>query len=975
MRTIILLLLLIFMGNFCKAQNTIGLPLILNYSKTDFHAGAQTWGIAQDNKGRMYFANNEGLISFDGSYWKTFPLPNRTILRSIAINEDIIYAGGQGEIGYFSPDSQGLLGYHSLLDLLPKNQLKFADIWDIDILGNAIFFRATDRIFQLSNNHIQVFFPKSEWQFITVINNRVIAQDKKNGLLYYNNKEWVPFANNPLLANIIVTGIIPTNKDSLMVTTLHNQVFLIRRDSIIEGKASILNNIPPTSIYKTCVLNKTEWVAGTSSAGCLIMNLKGEIVQQISRTEGLQNNNVLCVFLDNDKNLWAGLNNGISLIGYNSAVKYIRPGYSNELAGFSSRIFNNQLYIGTSDGAYQVPISDENKDLSFSKGVFSLIKNSNGQVWNIEEVNQHMMMGHNAGTFQINGTQAYPISSDASWLFLPLSPVLPSNNVLTGTYTGLKLLEFQHNGFVDKGNLHGTYESFRFLAMENDNAIWASHPYRGVYRLELQEEKKQYNAELFTEKDGLPSLLNNFVFKIKNRIVFATEKGAYEYNATLKKFKPADFLTAIFGQTPLRYLNEDKDGNIWFCSGKRMGVVQYQDKPGKPDFFITYFPELTGQILSGFENVYPYNSQNIFIGSEKGVIHLNLKKYLETKLAPAVLLGTVKAIGKTDSVVYGGYNSFKDKGNPDSTNHPLLQLPKTYNAFHFEYGSPHYGLQHNVEYSYQLVGYDPGWSNWTEKTEKDYTNLSDGKYSFLVKAHDNLGNESAPVVFSFIINPPIYKTAWAYMLYFLIFLLMIYLIKKWQDNNLEQQKIKYEEKQKQIIALHNLEMEKTEKEIIKLQNEKLANEVLLKKKELAESSMHLVEREDALARVKEELQKLYKKTDNNQDIKVALQLLQGIEKNNANWEQFALHFNEISNDFLKKLKTKYPALTNSDLKVCAYLQLNLSSKEIAQLMNISVRGVEMNRYRVRKKMEIPQELSLNQFLNAIANDEAGKKAE
>jgi DNA-binding NarL/FixJ family response regulator len=129
--------------------------------------------------------------------------------------------------------------------------------------------------------------------------------------------------------------------------------------------------------------------------------------------------------------------------------------------------------------------------------------------------------------------------------------------------------------------------------------------------------------------------------------------------------------------------------------------------------------------------------------------------------------------------------------------------------------------------------------------------------------------------------------------------------------------------------------------------------------------MHLVEREDALNRVKDELQKLYKTTGNNHDVKTALQLLNGVEKNNSNWEQFASHFNEISNDFLKKLKAGYPMLTNSDLKVCAYLQLNLSSKEIAQLMNISVRGVEMSRYRIRKKLGLPQEQPLHEFLNGV----------
>jgi DNA-binding CsgD family transcriptional regulator len=68
---------------------------------------------------------------------------------------------------------------------------------------------------------------------------------------------------------------------------------------------------------------------------------------------------------------------------------------------------------------------------------------------------------------------------------------------------------------------------------------------------------------------------------------------------------------------------------------------------------------------------------------------------------------------------------------------------------------------------------------------------------------------------------------------------------------------------------------------------------------------------------------------------------------------------------LKKLKVKFPNLTNADLKVCAYLQLNLSTKEIAQLMNISVRGVDISRYRLRKKFQLSREQTLNDFLNNV----------
>ncbi|MBS1668408.1 MAG: transcriptional regulator [Bacteroidetes bacterium] len=966
MRQIYFFFILFFMGNIAWAQNTIALPLIINYSKSDYHAGAQTWSIAQDKNGLMYFANNEGLISFDGSFWKVYPLPNRTILRSIAIENDRIYAGGQGEMGYFAPDSHGFLKYSSLVDLLPKSQNKFADIWDIEILGGSVFFRATDRIFELNNNKIEIYYPKSEWQFLTKVGGRLIAQDKKFGLLEYKNHEWLPLRNNQILDNHIVSGITSFNKDKLLVTTIDRGFFLLNKDSLSISNIHADLKGHNTAIFKTLMVNSNELAVATTSEGCTIINLDGTIKQNISRSEGLQNNNVLCVFMDKDSNLWVGLSNGISMIAYNAAIKYIMPDKVNEAAGFSSRILNNHLYIGTSDGGYFTTFSTDQGDIGFSKGNFQPIGNSDGQVWRLDEVNQHLLMAHNSGTYEIENDKATQLSSDASWLFLPISTVQPSRYVLAGTYKGLKLLEYTGNRFVDDGNLYGTYESFRFLVTDNNGSIWSSHPYRGIYKIELSADKKKYSSKLFTDKDGLPSSLNNHVFKIKNRVVFATEKGAYEFDDASKKFIPSAFLWPIFGNIELRYLTEDADGNIWFCSGKKIGVVHFTTLSSNKNFQLTYFPELTGQILSGFENIYPYNSENIFIGSEKGIIHLNYKKYASTKTTLSTIIGNVRTVGNIDSAVFGGYmEKTEGEGQTEHAQNQVLHLPSSFSAYHFEFSSPNYSIQKSITYSYKLEGFDNDWSSWAPKTEKDYTNLGDGNYTFWVKSRDNLGNESAAVSYQFVIAPPFYKTIWAYLFYFFVLVTLIYFLKKWQDHRLKIQQLEYEEKQKQIIALHNLEIEKSEKEIIKLQNEKLASEILLKKKELADTSMHLIEREDALARVKEELQKLYKKTGNNHDVKIALQLMNGIEKNSSNWDQFAAHFNEISNDFLKKMKSRFPNLTNADLKVCAYLQLNLSSKEIAQLMNISVRGVEMSRYRIRKKIQIPPEQGLNEFLNAI----------
>ncbi len=963
-----LYLLFFFFAKIVIGQNTIGLPQVLNFGINDFHAGAQTWDIKQDKNGRMYFANNEGLLTYDGKYWKLYPQPNKTILRSIALDEkNRIYAGGQDEIGFFAANKNGVLEYSSLKKLIPASYNKFNDVWDVEILNGAVFFRTADKIFEYKNEAILTYPATSVWQFMKMTGGKLFALDKQNGLFQFINNIWQPlFKENPF-AKIEITGIITNADGSLTISSLQNGLFSLSNGMLIKKTTTIDPVLMTGQIYALDQINENEFAIGTTSNGCIVMNNAGEVVQRMGMQEGIKNNNVLSVFLDNEKNIWAGLDNGISYIAYNAPIKYIKPSSNNEVSGYAAKIFNNALYIATSDGAYVSPLSLSKNDYSFSKGNFTQIQNSGGQVWRLDEVNEHLLMGHHNGAFVIQNNIATQLSDDHGiWLFQPTSLVSPAKNILAGSYAGLSMYEFANNKFSNNYNLKGLFESLRFLTIDNNNDIWASHPYRGVYKISLSADNKSFTAELFTEKNGLPSSLRNYVFKIKSRIVFATEKGLYEYDATAKKFIPSPLLHKAFGGIGIQYLNEDAEGNIWFCTGKKIGVAKYID--AEKIYTLNYFPELTGKVLAGFENVYAYNKQNVFIASNNGIIHINYEKYKTSKPKLTVLLTQVNAFGNQDSLIFGGFFQHGNDTAYQQNKNLIQQFPSSNNSFHFEFSTPSFATKNNIEYSYQLKGYENKWDAWTTKTEKDYTNLPSGKYTFNVKAKNNTGGESETVSYSFEIKPAWYNTVWAYLLYALLFIVGVFYYSKWQRNKFTKQQIKFEEEQKQLKYIHQLELQKSEKEIIELQNEKLLNEVIYKNKELADASMHLVERGDALVKVKDELQQLYKKTGGNHDVKKAIQLVSDIEKNNSNWEQFSIHFDEVNNGFLNKLKLRFPALTNTDLKVCAYLQLKLSSKEIAQLMNISVRGVEISRYRLRKKLQLTTELSLNDFLNEMTKD-------
>jgi ligand-binding sensor domain-containing protein len=950
------------LASVVMGQTPIGLPAIKNYKNSDYRAATEIWDIHQDKNGILYFANNEGLMSFNGNYWKIYPLPNKAAIKSLAIDDSgRIYVGGQDEIGYFSPGQNGILSYHSLKELLPAIARQFADIWNIIVLKEEVFFRTNESIFQLKNNKIRTFDCAGGWRLMTRADSRIFAEDKLNGLLVFKDGQWQEPCGKRPTADLHITAVMDYKKDTLLVITLKNGLYLLYGSTLAKKSAPIDKLLSHDLVTGAQQTSKGRYALRTNSSGVFITDTTGKLIQRFSNIEGLQNNNILTVFPDHDKNLWLGLENGVAFIDYNTSVKHIYPVSGNQLKSNAVKIFDQKLFIGTSNGLYSVPLDLSQKDFSSENGVFTEVANTKGQVWSLAEINHELLLGHQDGAFVIRKNNAIPLlTRHGVWGFKIISP----QEIIAGTYTGLERITYENGNFKAEGKFNDQYESLNVLAIDNSPAIWASHPYRGVFRTPIPANRKMISHHThYTQKDGLPSDLNNEAYFIKNKMVVATGRGIYEYNAGSGTFRPSPYYKQIFHENSVEYLTEDRDGNTWFVSNQRAGVIDYSKPSATEPFSVIYFPELTGQTVRGAAYIYPYDRENVFIGSNNGIFHLNYNNYIKSDTSLKVLLSAVKAISERDSLIFGGYNCTQ----------PVPSFPKHLNSFHFEYSAPVYAQKDNVGFTYKLVGFDEEWSEWSAKTEKDYTNLPYGTYTFMVRASNNLGNTSSPVSYTFTVRPAWYQTTWAYLMYVLMAACLLYYIYGRQQKRFALQQKKYEEEQERLNYLYSLELDRKEKGIIALQNEKLEGELQFKNKELATVTMHLVERSGILLNIKQELMAVVKKLnlpDGTREFRNIFKMMNDSEKKDDDWNRFAIHFDQVHNNFLSTLKTKFSQLSPTDLKLCAYLRLNLSSKEIAQLLNISLKGVEVSRYRLRKKLNLPAEINLYDFLIEATSQES-----
>lgn len=969
---VLLFLIFAFFGlPTCISQNITGIPNIINFSKYSYNAGTQNRSIIQDNNGFIYFANNEGLLRFDGTFWKLYPFPNKLIVRCIAIAKDnMIYAAGQNDFGYFSPDKNGILKFTSLKNLLSEADASFNYVWDVVSFADYIFFRSRDKLFQYNHNSVKVYQNDNRWLYLGTHQNHLIAEDGKNQLLKFTGTEWKPFLKTATPPeNFLITSIIHFGKDSSLITTRKGKAYILANDIISDFKFEA-NDLSGKLLLCATAVSEDLIAIGTDLGGCYFVNKKGQVIQNISRKDGLQNNTVISVFLDKRKNLWLGLDNGIDLIATNNGIKEIYPEKLNEGFGYSSIIYNDQLYIGTSYGLFKAPLSAARKE-TYINNLFTFVPNTAASVWNLTDIDGNLLMANHMGAFIVKNDSAIPINTTTGyWSFLPLRKDEKSTVIIAGFYTGLELYEYKESSFKSLGALQAFSTSPRSMVLDKNQSLWVATSFNGIYKIDFDKELKP-TYKKYTEASGLPSLLRNRICKIKNQIFSATEKGIYQYNPQKDMFEVSPFYNYFFKGKDIRLLKEDNEGNVWFIEGKNVGFIDLKENKKT----VLYFPELDGKIISGnsLEYIMPYNRYNTFVGSEKGFFQINLEDYKKNNNVPQVKIISAGATGNVDSLFFGGYfGNVNEVGSQSKTAIP--EINSSLNSLHFEYSSPSYSYESSIQYSYILDGFDKQWSVWTRNAQKDYTNLPPGTFTFKVKGKTSLGEESTVDSYTFTILATWYRTWWAYLLYCLIIAALVYLAYKEQKKLLLKQQRKYEEEQKRQQYLHKLELENSEKEIIALRNEKLKAELEGKNSELASVAMQMVHKGEILSKVKDELVRLRKVSDEDgsDDFKKLIKAIKEEDKMDEEWKQFATHFDNIHGNFTKALKNAYPTITQNEIKLSTYLYMNLSSKEIAQLLNISVRGVEISRYRLRKKLQIPTEINLNQYFQNF-NEKEGNK--
>ena len=965
---VIFLSLLFASHTYSQIKHT-GIPFIRNYDRDEYQAGRQVWDVAQDQHNVIYFANNSGVLEFDGTHWELFQLSNRSVVRTVAVGDSgRVYAGGFNEFGYLKTQENGRRVYQSLSDKIPEEYRDFGELWKILVTDNGVIFQSFTSVFFYKDGEIKVLAHDKNFHFAFYVGGDLYISERESGWMRYNGQDFEAMPQGDFFSgDRRIWAMMKLGPEHFLLGTQNDGLFVYRNDTLRPWQNEANQFLRQNQLFSAARISKNYYAFGSIQNGIILTNGKGEILQHINKERGLQNNTILTTAADHEGNLWLGLDNGIDYLEINSPISYLGEGHHIEGTGYTSAVFEGALYLGTNQGLFYQPEVMTNQSLELTHN-FQLIENTKGQVWDLTQYDGRLFCGHNKGAFVIEGGSSRQISNiQGGWTFLPI-PDHPEY-MIQGSYTGLVRLKKEGGRWQFDQKIKGFEESCRLDTWDDKGNLWISHGYKGIYRVRLNQALDSVvHASLYTKEDGLPSDLGNSVFTYRNRIYASTDQGIYRYVFLADQFEKDTLFQQYIGRQQVSPLRQDRYGNIWYFSNFSENVGAIPSDSGPSAFReIDVLDKLENQFVAAFEHVNVIDSNDIILGTVNGFAHFDPTISLTDSQRFETLLRESSFYGNQDTLRFFNLMRQPDQKRPIDFN--------TVKSVKFRYASTFYEDLRHTRYSFFLKGYDQQWSKWSSRNTKEYTNLPPGDYAFQVKARNVYGRVSNTSRFEFTILPPWYQTLWAYMGYGIFMIGFILVAAHYLNKKLESEKRKVEEKNREEMRKQREEYEREQlamqNKIMQLENEKLQSDIAneeadlrIKNKELSAQAMNLNRKNEILNYLKKELDKVIRSV--NPDAQFKLKMLNKKIDQDLNleddWKKFEQYFDEVQGDFISRLKEKYPQLSPKDLKLCAYLRMNLSSKEIASLLSITPRGVEIHRYRLRKKLGLTREINLVEFL-------------
>lgn len=776
-------LLVVHIKTIAQNESEKGLPFITNYYPKNYKALPQTWCVMEDNRGIMYFGIQNGILEYDGVKWRKVMFKNIPVVtRAMAKDKKgTIYYGAIGDFGYLTRDSLGQTIGKSLLQYVPAQYRNFFDVWTIHVASEGIYFQSRELILRLNeNNQVQVWKPKANFMYAFYLDDNYYVHEQGLGLFKLVNDSLQFIPGSEFLGKERMQVMLPYSAPGIEKTKSQNQylvglfysgLFLFDGKSFQAFQSEATPLLKSGTLYKGVTTKDGNYALSTTGKGLVVINSNGKIIRLINRDVGLQDESVYAVYADTKGTLWLAMDNGISRVETSSPLTQFTNQSGINTATLSIERFEDQLYLGTTNGLLN--FNNETGKFETVNGVppnqtFALLKDGN------------TLLIPNDGLFAVKNKKVSTIQpsigGDMQLVGLFKSSIFP--NLLYGASgSGIKIFTKKTGQWQFAGEVPGLEDQVWTFSENKDGTIWAGTQSGVAYKIKPSFNRdgdvvlNDFKVERFGEDQGLKSALGN-VYKIKGATWFPADSCIYRYDETLKKF----VIDTTFGNFKNGggkdefFIVEDKGGRVWVRFGKET-VMAIPQPNGK------YRIDKTSLLPIGDRSVatiFPEDNGIVWICTTDGLVRFDENI---TKNYDAPFKTILRHIAAGSEVLNTGIDDSSFKAPSIAFNNSTLR---------FEYAAPFFEQEDKTQYQTWLEGFEEAWSGWDNNYYKEYTNLPDGKYRFHVRAMNIYQKAGEEAVYEFSILPPWWRTWWAYLLYAIITVAIIYLVVRWRTRQLHE---------------------------------------------------------------------------------------------------------------------------------------------------------------------------------------------
>lgn len=941
------------------------------------------YDIKQDHNGFMWFGTRQGLVRYDGYRFYNI---NHIVLDKDYLLTSInsIFIDSQQRL-WVGTETQGVFvleinknKWHKIYlnaeVQFPEITTFFEDnqhnVW-IGSIQSGCFLLSKDGVLIQHFQTAQGLGGNSVFDFSQDEQNKIWIAASGMGINCYNTQtqkieHFIP-ANNSNKINTF-RKVIHLNKDGILWIGAQTEgVFTFDTNTNTfqnvdnELFAKLKNTVIADIIEKE---NGELWFA-TDGNGLFayyptLEKIQHEIYNPRSN-RSLNTNNLLRLFMDKNQNIWvATFNGGINIWKKHKTYFPTHQEWTNTDFTLSNQSIlsicktaNQEVWVGTDGGGIDIwnITKQQWRHLStpqFPSGkvVKTIFEDSKKNLWigyfnmGLDKYNpatgqlQHFRRAENSN-FNPNDDNVWSIAEDLN------------GNIWIGTLGGgLNCFHpanqtFNHFDLPSNSASLTTNDAiFSLLCVEN--TLWVGTKNSGIFIIDLNNNQVKH----LVQTNATNSLAANdirCIFKdSKGRIWVGTESGGLHQwlgNDTFRRIGTQEGLLS----NVVMSIEEGNDHTLW-CSSFQ-GLSHFN-------------PENSVVINYDFHNA-AYNNQFNHIASAKlddgtlcfgGINGINIiqDKYLaQTLPLPKVMLSELKILNK--SILANDKSGIL---HTDIAHTNAIILDYTQNLCTIDFSALDYTSPIDIRYAYQLEGLDKTWHYITAAEPSVTYNLSPGAYTFKVFVVNGSSNDMQNNITTLKINvtPPFWKTIWFNILVVCSLILIgIVLFNLYTQRQEERWNAK-------TIA--------QEKEILHLQNENLAKEIEGKTNELMSKALQMGHKNEMMQNIMEILKTLKtEQTETNlKKIRTLEKIVTAELQDEDNWQQLNVYFDKVNQNFTERLIKAFPNLTQNDLRLCILIKLNLSAKEMANLLNVSVPGIEKGKYRLKKRLNLSVEEDLNEFL-------------